>query len=106
MTTVGGDALARSLNVTAVEGRAVTVTGPLAGLERNLFAAIGKNLTLHFVNFSNTREKLEALREVIERKQVRPVIGASYPLERVAEAHRRLERGGEGVHGKIAIEVA
>jgi NADPH:quinone reductase-like Zn-dependent oxidoreductase len=104
LTTVGGDALARSLNVTAVEGRAVT--GPLAGLERNLFAAIGKNLTLHFVNFSNTREKLEALCEVIERKQVRPVIGASYPLERVAEAHRRLERGGEGVHGKIAIEVA
>lgn len=82
------------------------MTGPLAGLERNLFAAIGKNLTLHFVNFSNTREKLEALREVIERKQVRPVIGASYPLKRVAEAHRRLERGGEGVHGKIAIEVA
>ena len=46
------------------------------------------------------------MRDLFERGQLKSVVGASYPLGEVAEAHRLLERGGSAVHGKIVVRVA
>jgi len=100
-TTVGRETLAKSLLVTKADGRAVTITGVTGDLNTAIF----KNITVHFVHLDNTRPKLDALRSLIERRQVKPVIGMSFPLNQLAAAHQKLEEGGAGVRGKIAIEV-
>lgn len=100
-TTVGGDVLARSLAVTKPLCRAVTVTG----IQGDLNAATFKNITVHFVHLENARPKLEMMKKLIERGQIKPVIGMTFPLTQVAEAHRKLEAGDESVRGKIVIEV-
>lgn len=101
-STVGGEVLAKSLNVTKADSRAVTVTG----VQGDLNAAIGKNITVHFVHLDRPRPKLEALSTLIERGQIKPVVGMTFPVNQVAQAHRKLEQGGEGVHGKIVLQVA
>lgn len=101
-STVSGKVLAESLKVTKVNGRAVTVTG----VEGDLNFAIRKNITVHFVHLENARQKLEALRTIIERNQLKPIVGMTLPLNQVGEAHRKLEQGGKGVYGKIVLEVA
>jgi len=40
------------------------------------------------------RYKLDALRTLIERGQLKPVIDSVVPLSDVAKAHQRLEKGG------------
>lgn len=100
-TTVGGDILSRSLEVTKPLGRAVTVTG----IQGDLNAATFKNITVYFVHLENARPKLEAMKKLIEREQIKPVIGMTFPLTQVAEAHRKLEAGDALVRGKIAIKV-
>jgi NADPH:quinone reductase-like Zn-dependent oxidoreductase len=100
-STVSGPVLAESLKVTKTEGRAVTVTG----VEGDLNFAIRKNITVHFVHLDNPRPKLEALRTIIERGQLKPVVGMTFPLNQVAQAHKKLEQGGEGVYGKIVLAV-
>lgn len=47
--------------------------------------------------------RLDALRQLIERGLVRPVIDTVMPLSQVAKAHERLEAGG--VKGKIVLRV-
>jgi len=97
-----GGNLAESVAVTKHGGQLVTVTG----VRGDLNPAMRRNLRLHFVHLEDARHKLDALRALFERGQLRSVVGASYPLEQVAEAHRLLERGGSAVSGKIVIRVA
>lgn len=101
-STVPGELLARSLTVTKVDGRAVTVTG----VQGDLSPATFKNITVHFVHLENARPKLEALKKLIERGQIKPVVGMTFPLNQVAQAHEKLEEGGVSVHGKIVVQVA
>lgn len=102
LSTVGGEVLAKSLNVTKVDGRAVTVTG----VQGDLNAAIGKNITVHFVHLEHPRPKLEALSTLIERGQIKPLVGMTFPLNQIAQAHKTLEQGSQSVHGKIVLQVA
>ncbi|MBC1221936.1 zinc-dependent alcohol dehydrogenase family protein [Nostoc sp. UCD121] len=100
-TTVGGEILAKSLVVTKAEGRAVTVTG-VAG---DFNIAIFKNITVHFAHLDQTRPKLDALRTLIERGQIKPVIGKTFGLHQLAQAHQTLEEGGESIRGKVVVQV-
>nr|WP_039738085.1 zinc-dependent alcohol dehydrogenase family protein [Hassalia byssoidea] len=102
LSTVSGELLAQSLMVIKTDGRAVTVTG----VQGDLNAAIFKNITIHFVHLDRTRPKLEALKTLIEQSQIKPVVGMTFPLNQVAQAHKKLEQGGEGVRGKIVVQVA
>jgi hypothetical protein len=47
--------------------------------------------------------KIQALAVLAERRQVRPVIDSTFPLERIGDAHRKIEGGG--MKGKIVIMV-
>ncbi len=51
---------------------------------------------------SNTAD-LDALRKMVEDGSVRPVVEASFPLEEIAEAHRRIE--SRRTRGKLVVEL-
>jgi NADPH:quinone reductase len=91
-----GGLLESSLPHVAVGGRAATVVD-LAG---DLDEAIDRNIDLHGVLVRPGRDRLDAL-AVEVAAGLRPTVVATYPLERVADAHRRLAAGGVG--GKLVI---
>ncbi|XGV97592.1 MAG: zinc-binding dehydrogenase [Leptolyngbya sp. BL-A-14] len=103
LTTVGGEILAKSLAVIKQGGRAATVTN---GVQGNLDPALFKSITVHFVLLDNFRPKLEALRSLIERGLIKPVVGMTFPLNQATLAHKKLEVGGSDVYGKIVLQVA
>ena len=97
-----GGQLAKSVSAAKMNGQLVTVTG----VEGDLSPAMRKNLSVHFVHLEDAKEKLDKLSVLFERGQLRSVIGKTFPLEEVADAHKLLEQGGEAVHGKIVVKVA
>lgn len=105
LDTVGRETLSRSPHVLADLGRVVTLVDTAE--PQNLIEAWGRNATYHFVFTRQYAGKLDVLTKLVERGQVRPVIGLTLPLEEVSKAHEVLERKGNGVvvRGKIALEV-
>ena len=97
---VGGDTLARSVQVTRPRGRLTSIVDTSGDLN----TAYLRNLTVSFLFMERAGYKMEALKTLVERGQLKPVIDSVMPLERVAEAHRRLEAGG--VRGKIVLEIS
>ena len=57
------------------------------------------------VSFSNdpSTEQLETLARYVEKGAIRPVVDGIFPMDGIAEAHRRIEAGG--VRGKYVVEV-
>jgi NADPH2:quinone reductase len=97
--TVGGDTIARSIGCVRPYGKlasVVSIEGSLAGMQ-------ARNQTLYFGFMERTAAKIQALARLVERRQLRPVIDSVFPLERIADAHRKIEGGG--MRGKIAITV-
>jgi NADPH:quinone reductase len=102
--TIGGDTLTRSALALADAGRLVSIVD--IAQPQNLIEAWGKNAAYHFVFTRQNRGKLDALTTLIERGQIKPVIGAVLPLARVSEAHELLEGGSSrGLRGKMVIDV-
>ena len=111
---VGGDYVRRNLEVLAVEGRLVQIAflhGQRA--ELNLAPLMQKRLTLTGSTLRpQTPEQKGAIARALhaqvwprfERGELRPVIHATFPLERASEAHAMLE-DGEHV-GKIVLVVS
>jgi NADPH2:quinone reductase len=97
--TVGGSILSCSIDVIKPYGRAVSCvnsTGDLSGANR-------RNLMVYFGFMERAKSKLDAIRVLVERHQLNPVIDSVLPLSEVAAGHRRLEAGG--VRGKIVLQV-
>jgi NADPH:quinone reductase len=110
---VGGDYIARSIEVLAVEGRHVSIAflqGPKVTL--NMFPVMTKRLTLTGSTLrarpiadkaaiaAKVREKVWPL---LEKGAVRPVIFREFPLAQAAEAHALMESNQH--IGKIALRV-
>lgn len=96
--TVGKNVFS-SVPATRPFGRLATILGA-AGDTNALYM---RNQTLHGVFLTRERRRLDELRRMIERGQISPLIDRVLPLEKVAEAHRRLE-SGHG-RGKIVLTV-
>lgn len=97
----GGKMAAASIAVTKENGHIATITG----VQGDLNSAMRNNISVHFVHLSETRKQLEHLRTLIERQQIKSVIGAKYPLEQLPDAHKLVEQGGKAVHGKVVVTV-
>ncbi len=108
---VGGDYLQRNIAAAAPEGRIVQIS-TLAGskTEIDLRHVMMKRLTLTGSTLRNRplafkAELARALEEtvwpIIDRGRYKPVIDRIFPLEEVAEAHRRIESGDHV--GKIIL---
>ncbi|AFV00768.1 NAD(P)H-quinone oxidoreductase [Simiduia agarivorans] len=110
---VGGDYVARNLELAAVEGRIVNIAflqGPKVDI--NLLPVMLKRLTL---TGSTLRAQPNAAKASIasalhskvwpwlESGKIRPVIHATYPLAQVAEAHKLMESSRHV--GKIVLTV-
>lgn len=103
LDTIGGDTLARSAEILAQLGRVVSIVD--IAQPQNLIHAWGRNASYHFVFTRQNRGKLDELSALVERGQLRPHVGAVYPLAQISQAHARLESPGNGLQGKIAIAV-
>ncbi|MUG96170.1 zinc-binding dehydrogenase [Scytonema sp. UIC 10036] len=98
LDTIGGDTIEQT-NVLRSYGRLVSIVD--TATPQSLLQAWGKNLTMHFVFTSQHHAKLESLRYLIERQQLRPLIDSVLPWNQVAKAHRRIEQGG--TRGKVVL---
>lgn len=98
---IGGENQIRSLEVLKPGGTLVSIVGPppATALERAAQRGIGATNILVYPS----REQLELLSKLVESGQLRPHISQTFPLERVADAHRALETGR--TVGKIVLEV-
>ncbi|WP_431256801.1 zinc-dependent alcohol dehydrogenase family protein [Roseateles chitinivorans] len=106
LDTIGGNTLERSPHVLADGGRVVSIVD--IATPQNLVAAWGVNAEYHFVFTRQNRGKLLALKELLERGRIRPVIGATFPLAEIGAAHTALEQrrvGEQPLRGKVVIEV-
>ncbi len=92
---VGGH-LEPSLPYVRVGGHAATIVD----LTGDLDLAIDRNIDLHGVLMRAGRDRLYELAAEVSAG-VRPIVTDTYPLERTADAHRRLEAGRVG--GKLVI---
>lgn len=101
LDTIGGDTIQRSPQVVRPNGRLVTIVDIVN--PQSLLQAWAKNLTVHFVFTPQYRAKLDALRHLIERNQLHPVIDCVIPWTQVAQAHHRLEQGS--TRGKVVLQV-
>jgi NADPH:quinone reductase len=98
--TVGGDTIPRSIGCVRPYGKLATIVdvqGDISGMAM-------RNQTLYCGFMERTAAKIQALAVLAERKQLRPVVDSVFPLERVGDAHRKLEGGG--TKGKLVIAIA
>jgi NADPH:quinone reductase-like Zn-dependent oxidoreductase len=93
-----GGLLEPSLPHISIGGHAATIVD----LTGDLDLAIDRNLDLHGVLMRAGADRLGALALEVAAG-VRPNVVATYPLERTADAHRRLEAGRVG--GKLVVTV-
>ncbi|MEJ2687691.1 MAG: zinc-dependent alcohol dehydrogenase family protein [Gammaproteobacteria bacterium] len=96
----GPDLVARSLPAVRPGGRVACVLAP----QGDLSLLYPKNITLHGVFLTRERARLEQMRPLFERGQVKPLMDTVLPLEQVASAHQRLD-SGHG-RGKVVLRVA
>lgn len=101
LDTIGNQTIQESPQVLCSYGRLVTIVDTVT--PQSLLKAWEKNLTVHFVFTPQYRAKLDLLRHLIERHQLRPVIDCVLPWTQVAQAHQRLEQGG--TRGKVVLQV-
>jgi NADPH2:quinone reductase len=107
LDTIGGMTLSQSPHVLSDAGRVVTFVD--LATPQNLAAAWGVNAEYHFVFTRQNRGKLQALKTLLESGRIRPVIGASFSLEQIPQAHTALERGevnGKPFRGKVVVSVS
>ena len=97
--TVGGDTVSRSIQAVRPYGKLATIVN----LEGSLQGMQIKNLTLYFGFLERTEAKIQALKTLVERRQVKPLIDSVFPLDKIADAHRKIEAGG--IKGKIVIKI-
>jgi NADPH:quinone reductase len=97
---VGGETVVDSIPATKPFGRLATILGARG----DLTPLYQKNQTLYGVFLVRERARLEELRVMIDRGQVRPLVAEVLPLEEVGKAHERLD-SGHG-RGKVILRVA
>lgn len=96
--TVGGDTLERSVPLASQGARLVSI---LENCRGTFGPAIALNARLELLMMRRSGATMARLVRLVDQGLVRPVIDSVLPLERVARAHERLERGG--VRGKIVL---
>ncbi len=101
LETVGGDNLARSVELLAPGGR-VAAIGMLAGTDMRLpfYPTIVNRAVIQGVGVGH-RRSLEELVRAIDANPFEPVVDATYPFDQLPQALARLR---EGPFGKVVVE--
>lgn len=109
LDTVGDDNLQNAFKASKLNGQVVSI---LALSQQDLVPMHIRGLTLHIVfmllpmlsglNRVRHGEILTNLAELVDAKQVRPVIDCTFPVKEIAQAHAYAESGK--AIGKVAVE--
>lgn len=113
MDVLGAGGLSTNLKALARYGH-LAVLGLLQGAkaELNLGYLLAKNasITAQTLRSQTPKRKIEILQQLrehvwpaVEAGQIKPVIGAIYPLEEIAAAHKAIAGRGSSPFGKIVI---
>jgi NADPH2:quinone reductase len=97
--TIGGTAVADSMDVLRPHGTAVTIQNP----DGDVGAQYAKNPTLEFLFLEREQYKLDGLRRLVEQGDLEPIIDSVHSVREVATAHELVEAGG--LAGKIVLNV-
>jgi NADPH:quinone reductase-like Zn-dependent oxidoreductase len=98
LDTVGGETLERSWGVLRRGGVLVTVAGSATAETAERHGVRGVDFIV-----KPSRAELQEITRLIEAGKLRPIIGATFPLEKAKEA---FEHGASGhTHGKIVLQV-
>ena len=81
----------KCMRALARDGRYFSGNPRLSVMLRCLWTSRFSSRTASFAFARETREELTALREMIEAGQIRSIVDEVLPMERAAEAHRRVE---------------
>ena len=88
-------------------GRMVTIAFDVDRIVRSLgyilFSRVHGSRRVRLFFGHPRRELFTELADLVDRGDVRPIVDEVYPLDRIVEAHARLERGG--VTGKVVVDV-
>lgn len=91
--TVGKISVARAKTVLKDGGVFIPLVFGLTEVVQSLVSSVfGRRKVVIGVS-GDTKEDLEFIRKLLETGELRPVIDGHYPLERIADAHRRVESG-------------
>ncbi|CAA9397915.1 MAG: Bifunctional protein: zinc-containing alcohol dehydrogenase; quinone oxidoreductase (NADPH:quinone reductase); Similar to arginate lyase [uncultured Rubrobacteraceae bacterium] len=96
---VGGDTVVESIPATRPYGRLATILGA----QGDLTPLYVNNQTLHGVLLMRERARLDEMSLMLQRGQMKPLVDEVLDLNRVGEAHERLE-SGHG-RGKVVLKV-
>lgn len=96
----GPDLVARCLKAVRPFGRIAAILSPQGDLSRLYM----KNITFYGVFLTRERKRLDEMRPLFEREQVRAIVDQVLPLEEVKKAHERMDtRHGRG---KVVLRIA
>ncbi|MCB9763884.1 MAG: NAD(P)-dependent alcohol dehydrogenase [Alphaproteobacteria bacterium] len=94
--TADASSFRHSRPVLTERGRYVTLYASLGVLVQMLVSRWGRGPRALFAVVAGTRERTELLADLLSRGAIRPRVVARFPIEAVAEAHRRAEQGAGG----------
>jgi NADPH2:quinone reductase len=100
---VGGGSVARRLRLLKENGHYFLAYAGLSHILLGLWASLTGNKKLKIESSSQRKEDLIILKGLIEAGVLRVVIDKTYPLSKVAEAHRYVESGAK--QGNVVITV-
>jgi NADPH:quinone reductase-like Zn-dependent oxidoreductase len=104
LDAVSRSSFARCRRVLSPRGLYLATVPTLGLLLQTLWTRLTRGPRAAFAATRHTRENLEYLRERLEAGELRAVIERSYPLARIAEAHRHVETGHKV--GNVVVTVS
>lgn len=103
LDTVFNDAPAELRHLLKARGRYVTTGFSPRFALRMVGAALTSRRRYRFIISRADGRRMRELSRLVESGHVQPVIAATYPLEKIADAHRHVESGH--THGKVVVRI-